>query len=394
MRRLFRVPLIFFFIAACIGLLLRWHFVSPLPWIKFPYWLHTHSHMMFLGWVFNTLFLAYVSNYSLIDKRYKSLFIVMQCLLCVMLISFPLQGYGIVSIIFSTLHTICVAVFCLWILKDFKKTKGSVSIDYGRISLILFLISSLGPFTLGPLMAIGFGQTKWYYFAVYFYLHFQYNGVFIFGLFSLFYHEMEERGIQFNRVAAEKSKRLLWIAIFPTYFLSTLWADPGLLFNIIGFIGAIIQIISLYCFIQVIRPLKFEPTYPKNKVLLLIAFFSLILKSILQLVSAHPQIAHLAFDIRSFIIAYLHLVLIGVITLFLLGWYIEKNVVEIKSSASIYFIVIGFVGSELVMVLMGTSFFQFLSFTSPPVLLFLFSIVIVWGLGSFLLCSFRKIKNT
>ncbi len=393
MRKLFKVPFIFFFIAACIGLLLRWHFVSPLPWLKFPYWLHAHSHVMFLGWVFNTLFLAYVSNYSLTDKRYNSVFIIMQCLLSGMLISFPLQGYGVVSIILSTLHTICVAVFCLWILRDFKKKEASVSIDYARISLILFLISSLGPFTLGPLMANGFGQSKWYYFAVYYYLHFQYNGVFIFGLFSLFYHVLEERGIQFNHVAAEKSKLLLLIAIFPTYILSTLWADPGLLFNVIGFVGAFIQIISLYYFIQVIRPLHFRTINRQTKILLILSFSSLVLKLILQLVSAHPHIAHLAFDVRSFVIAYLHLVLIGVVTFFLLAWYIEKGIVMFRSPTAIYLIVVGFVGSELVMILSGTSLLQSFSFPSPAVSLFLFSIAIMFGISIFLKNAFWKLKD-
>src|SRR6188768_1335066 len=78
MQSWFRIPFVFFFIAACIGLLLRWHFVSPLDWLQFPYWLHAHSHIMFLGWIFNTLFLAYVSNYSLSKRRYGTLFIIIQ----------------------------------------------------------------------------------------------------------------------------------------------------------------------------------------------------------------------------------------------------------------------------------------------------------------------------
>ncbi len=389
MQKLFRIPIIFFFIATCIGLLLRWHFVSPLRWLKLPYWLHAHSHIMFLGWVLNTLFLAYVSNYSLNNQRYKSLFIIIQCLLCGMLISFPIQGYGTVSIILSTLHTLCVAVFCWWILKDFRTREGLTSIWYARISLILFLISSLGPFTLGPLMANGLGQTKWYYFAVYYYLHFQYNGVFIFGLFSLFYHVLEDCGIKFNRIAARKSAQLLLIAMFPTYFLSTLWADMGILFNVIGFAGATLQLISLLYFIQVIRPLNFIVINAKAKTLLILSFSSLILKLILQLASAHPHIAHLAFDIRSFIIAYLHLVLIGVVTFFLLAWYIEKQIIEFKSSFAIYLIVIGFVGSEIIMILSSSPRLLFFTVQSLSVILFLFSITLTFGIGIFLFNAFR-----
>jgi len=384
MQSWFRIPFIFFFIAACIGLLLRWHFVSPMDWLQFPYWLHAHSHIMFLGWIFNTLFLAYVSNYSLSKRRYGTLFIIIQVLLGGMLISFPLQGYGVVSIILSFSHTVLVGVFCWWIFRDFRKIEKSTSIWFAKMSLILFLLSALGPFTLGPLVANGLGQTKWYYFSIYYYLHFQYNGVFIFGVLSLFFHFLEERKVQFNVSTARKSGLLLMIAIFPTYFLSTLWAKPGFVFNIIGCMGAFIQLLSLYYFIKIISVVKFSKMHRATKTLVMLAFLAFILKSVLQLISAHPQIAKLAFEVRPFTIAYLHLVMIGVVTLFLLAWCVEKKVVVLKFSFPVTLIIIGFLGSELTMILGSIPFTSTLFVIQSSVLLFTFSLLLTVGIGFFL----------
>jgi hypothetical protein len=383
MQKQFRLPLIFFFIAACIGLLLRWHFVLPMDWLQFPNWLHAHSHTMFLGWIFNTLFLAYLSNYSLYNRRYKLLFIIIQIVLGGMLISFPIEGYGVISIVFSSLHTVLVFVFCWWIFKDFKKLPPSVSVWFAKVSMILFVLSSLGPVTLGPLVANGLGQTKWYYFSVYYYLHFQYNGVFMFGVLSLFFQVLEKRGLEFSNQAARKFGLLLLIAFFPTYFLSTLWAKPGLIFNVIGSIGAIIQMISLYYFIQVVRQVSFIKVNRAVKALMVFVFLAFTLKLILQLISAHPHISELAFEIRPFTIAYLHLVLIGIISFSLLAWYVEKGICVLKYHHAIKLLVISFVASEFVMILSGTTQYHFISAGNLSVIQFAFSIFIVVAIGFF-----------
>src|SRR6187431_1834301 len=144
MQRYLKIPLYFFFIAGCIGLLLRWHFVSPVHGLIYPYWLHAHSHIMFLGWVFNVLYLAYVLEFipSAKHKRYQTLFIVMQVLLLGMLVSFPIQGYGAVSITISTLHTVSVGIFYAWFFRDTRDNDKIISLKYARMSLIFFLISA------------------------------------------------------------------------------------------------------------------------------------------------------------------------------------------------------------------------------------------------------------
>ncbi|HEX5171412.1 MAG TPA: hypothetical protein VFW11_19680 [Cyclobacteriaceae bacterium] len=375
MQRQFKIPLIFFFIAACLGLLLRWHFVTPQTWLKYPHWLHAHSHIMFLGWVFNVLILAYISNYDL-PSRYRKLFIFIQALLVGMLISFPLQGYGPVSITISTLHTFSVWIFSFWMFRDLK-TGNSTSIWFAKSSLILFILSSLGPFALGPLMASGLAQSKWYYFAVYYYLHFQYNGVFIFGLLSLFFKLLEEKGISYD-THARRFGILLFVSLFPAYFLSTLWASPGIIFNAIGLTGATLQLISLYYFAKMIQSISI-PMNRQATILMTASLSAFILKALLQFISAHPVIAQMALDTRPFTIAYLHLVVIGVVTFFLLAWYIEKGLIKVRSHIGLRFLITGFVGSELVMIASGVPFFINLPYFQIPILLLVFSALILLG---------------
>lgn len=377
MQKKFSIPFFFLFVAACIGLLLRWHFIIPISWLKYPYWLHAHSHIMFLGWVFNVLFLAFVWSYNL-SLRYHKLFILMQILLAGMLVSFPLQGYGVISIILSTLHTFSGWVFSFWLFKDFRQNDNAMSKWFAKSSLIFFIVSSLGPFALGPLMASGLAQSKWYYFAVYYYLHFQYNGVFILGLLSLLFQLLEEKSIPLIFLQAKKSGILLFISLFPTYFLSTLWADPGIVFNLIGLAGAILQLIALYYFLRTIRGIGISVSRPV-KLLMKISLIGFVIKTFLQLISAHPVIAQLASDVRSFTIAYLHLVLIGVITFFLLAWYLEKGIIKVKSSTDIVLLIIGFIGSELVMIESGMP--RWLNPSVNAILLFFFSVLIVLGIG-------------
>lgn len=380
MRKLFRIPLIFFFIASCVGLLLRWHFVSPMSWLKYPYWLHAHSHIMFLGWIFNVLMLAYMYNYNLsVNKRYKSLFLFIQVLLSGMLISFPMQGYGVISITLSALHTISIWIFAFWFFKDMR-TRNEPSIWFAKSSLILFIVSSLGVLVIGPISASGMGQSKWYYFAVYYYLHFQYNGVFIFGLLSLFLKLLEDRSILFNEVKIRRAGLVLFISLFPTYILSTLWVVPGMSFNFIGMIGALLQLLFIFYFITVIHKIKFELN-GHAKILMTISITAFILKSIVQLVSAHPEIARMAFEMRPYIIAYLHLVLIGVITFFLLAWYIEMKLLQVRSATPFILLILGFVASELTMICWGIFSPGSESFIQPSVLLFAFSALLFFGTG-------------
>jgi hypothetical protein len=199
-------------------------------------------------------------------------------------------------------------------------------------------------------MVNNMGHTTWYYFAVYYYLHFQYNGFFIFGILSLWFHFQKSQNVSVNTNLATLCGRLLFVSLFPTYFLSTLWAKPGIWYNIIGLSGALIQCAA---FIYFIVMLKHQKISPRTSWLWAFSLTSFGFKIFLQLLSSHPYIAQLALETRSFVIAYLHLSAIGVVLASLLAWCISTGIIQIKYKIGIFLLLIGYIGSELLLVLSG-----------------------------------------
>ena len=347
---------------------------------------------MFLGWVFNVLILAFTTEFAEV-KRFKTLFWFLQFCVLGMLISFPLQGYGLFSITFSTLHTFTALAF---IVQFFRATKirATSALTLAKAALLYFALSSIGPFILAYLKANALDHLNVYRNSIYFYLHFQYNGFFLFGVLSLFLKLAEE---SMSKKEGQKVTRAAYILIaccVPAYFLSILWSRPAMVFNIIAFAAAFAQLVALVIFTKPIN--KFLTTAQVNrheKLLFVLSFSSLVLKSILQLMSAHPSLALFANEFRSIVIAYLHLVLLGGITFFLFSWLGRKRVIDLGSTWKIGFILAGFIASEIMLVIAPWNDTVF----HIPVrvfghLLFFFSVLLVFGIGSFALSKIQVNK--
>ena len=104
-----------FFIAASMGLVLRFVAIFPVPNINYQFLLHGHSHVAMLGWV-------YLMIYSLIvhffipktaqqNPIYNRLFWLTEIAVIGMMFRFPVEGYALFSIIFSTLHIFLQLLF-------------------------------------------------------------------------------------------------------------------------------------------------------------------------------------------------------------------------------------------------------------------------------------------
>lgn len=382
MRKYYSIPLVFFLLAALLGLFLRWQFISPTPGIRFAYFVHGHSHVMFLGWVFNVLYLALVEHHidSSRHRRYLNFFLLLQILVFAMMISFPVQGYGAFSIAFSTAHTVAVMIF---IPVFFRHTSGTVTaaLWFARMSWIFFFVSTLGPFALGYLMASGMGTPTWNNISIYYYLHFQYNGFFLFGIFSLFFSFLQNEGIAIDHPRMKTFGKWMAIACVPTYFLSVLFARPFGIFYWLGGAGAVIQLIALVMFVHHVFQIKDQLRSRVKPLLVPVGYVilaTLFTKALLQLASAHPFVAELAYSMRPVVIAYLHLVLVGIISLFLVAWYIQRNLMDkVAARTALIALMIGFTGSEAVLVLLPwwgiTPFDDMTSVT----LIFVFSVFMV-----------------
>jgi hypothetical protein len=391
----YRVPLLFFALAAGLGLFLRWQFLIPTPGIRYIYFLHGHSHVMFLGWVFNALYLSFVQEHIPEGGRrgFLNLFIGLQILVVAMMISFPIQGYGVYSIVFSSLHTLAVLAFIPLFFRQ-TKTDQRVSTWFARTALVFFFISTAGPFFLGYLMSTHAGQTDWFNFSIYYYLHFQYNGFFLFGAFSLFFQLLEKKQIGFSRTRALSFGRWTAFGCIPAYALSILFARPGTLFNFIGAVAGAAQLAALLPFLREIFRLRILLRSSLTRAttqLFQLALLALVLKNLLQLASAHQEIADLAYSFRHIVIAYLHLVLVGIITFFLLGWYLERKLVNrLWGGFSVSTLVAGFIASEVCLIL-SPLWNSFIGNAVPAAaVIFAVSILMFIGASLFFMASLYK----
>ena len=306
---------------------------------------------MFLGWVFNALFLAFVDEFAGKTKQYLIIFWILQVCIIGMLFSFPMQGYGAISIALSTLHTTAAVWFIIIFFRS-TRSQSSLSLSVAKSALLFFALSSIGPFFLGYLKANELHNSNLYRFTIYFFLHFQYNGFFFFGILSLFLKLIEHAVSAADITRIKYGTYVLIASCIPAYFLSTLWAEPGITFNALGMIAALAQFAGLFVSIGPIRRVfntKPDLFSPQVKFIFATVSIALTLKLLLQFVSAFPGPALFANEYRSIVIAYLHLVLISVITLSLLGWLIHKKQIRI-ASWPLYLLIISFGISELLLI--------------------------------------------
>lgn len=321
LKRHTNIALYYFIIAASFGVLLR-----SMPWVEllinYRFIVHTHSHIALLGWVYialttllYTLFIRSTAN----EKLYRRIFWFTQITLLGMLLSFPLQGYALFSIVFSTLFLFASYWFTWFFLKRAPKIlKKTYAYKCIRVALWYLVFSSIGPWALGAIMTTLGSASVWYRLAIYFYLHFTYNGWMIMALVGLFFFIIEQSKFY---IPVEQFKRFFWSlnsGILLSFFLSTLFAEPSIVFYILGGIGALLQLFALYVLLKELSGCR------KNLSSLFTTFQFGVLKTIvvlwgfkmlLQLLTALPYFANLSTKILDFTIGYLHWTFLGVVTI-------------------------------------------------------------------------------
>ena len=361
-------------LVALLGLLMRYKILFEFPLLDQKSVQHSHSHFAFAGWVSHTLMtllIAFLQKHDTLNKiAFKKYNLVLiGNLICsyVMLISFIMQGYGAISITFSTLSIFVSYWFAYVFFKDCKQIEtSSVATKWFKAAIFFNVISSLGTFALAYMMATKNIHQNEYLASIYYYLHFQYNGWFFFACMGLLLDYLKVTTSS-NRIYSQSFILLFWSCI-AGYFLSTLWLDLPLWIYIITAISAVVQVIIWY--------LLFKTIIKENKSIFvnlpgylkyLIIFISLALsvKFLLQLGSTIPAVSELAFGFRPIVIAYLHLILLAIISLFLLFYVYANNFVVINKKTILGLILfsLGVILNEVVLGIQGVAS---LSYTLIP----------------------------
>ena len=363
-----RIALFNLLLVSVAGVILRLKIISPIPWLNYKFLLHGHSHFAFAGWVSLFLMAAMVGILpGIAAHKYQRLFLFANLTAYGMLCSFPFQGYGIVSIIFSTLSVFISWWFALMCWRDFSVyVKSRPAISMAKWALGFLVLSAAGTFFLAWLMATKVNHPDLYFGAVYFYLHFQYNGWFFFAILALFLQQLP-------RVVQDQLKpslQVLAFATIPAWFLSTLWMRLPNWMYLTACFAAVVQLLA---FIRVLAYLV--KAWHNNKsdaavrLMWILAMVALTIKFLLQAGSIFPSLSQYAFAYRPVVIGYLHLVLLGFVSLFNIGWMMECGMFGLpggKLPLSTGLFLTGFIVTEFTLMAQGITamFFVHIPFTN------------------------------
>ena len=197
-RRWLQVSFFNLLLVSLLGSLLRYKIAFSFPLLDQKYLLHSHSHFAFAGWITQALMalmVQWLSQYkgSGVYKKYRWLLYANLITAYGMLIFFIVEGYAFWSILFSTLSIFVSYSFAILFWKDLRTLEHkTISSYWYKAALIFSVVSSAGAFSLAFMMANKVIHEKWYLGAVYFFLHFQYNGWFFFSGMGLLFSVMEK----------------------------------------------------------------------------------------------------------------------------------------------------------------------------------------------------------
>jgi len=364
LRKWLKVSLFNLMLVACIGVVLRYKIAYSLPFVDQKFLLEGHSHFAFAGWVTQALMALMVGVLSEqaggnFFPRYRWMLYANLITAFGMLLSFPAEGYGAISIVFSMASIFTSYGFAYMFLRDLKRLPNSNSSHpWFKVALLSNVVSSIGPYTLAYMMASKNIHQNFYLSSVYFFLHFQYNGWFFFACMGLMMYQIEKQkthGEILKRVYA-----LFALALIPAYFLSVLWWPIPVWLYIIVLLASLSQILGWAAMIMYIRKKGLVMAMSPRKLprtLFLLSGVALSIKLLLQAGSVIPSLSTLAFGFRPIVIGYLHLIFLGIITLFLLAYCTNFRLINInsKSLTGIIIFSAGIFLNEILLMIQGVS---------------------------------------
>lgn len=346
----------------------------PLPYIHF---LHAHSHVAFQGWIYTAIFLLLTSTFvddGQIEKgRYLLQFRLTVITLFGILIAFLFQGYGPISIGISTLFQGLNYWFFFRFFNDSNRSLPTKAPEALLIkSGILFgILSTLAPYFIGYLAATGRKSTDLYDSAIYFFLHFQYNGFFLLTLLGLWTYSLRSLIPEKDRLWLRKGAWLIVIATPLSYFMSLLGNDYREIAILPSILAATLLLPGIYLIGGALLKWSVVPRKNSNwgSWIWKISIFTFFLKTILQVISITPSLEFFAFSNRNIVIAYMHLVLIGTLSLGFISIFIQRGWIPIDplSRTGFLLLLLGFFITEMALI------HSALSGDGHPMILLIFS---------------------
>lgn len=381
-----------FLIVSIVGVMMRYNMAFSLPGFNHKFMQESHSHFAFYGWVSATIYL-FVSDYlakhnpTISTLKYQVLMIANQIGSYGMLFTFFYGGYYWLSIVFASIALFTGFAYFIFLLIDTKENKN-LEIIWLKAGSFFAIISAIGIFGLAYFSSRKEEYEILFRASTYFYLHYQYNGFFLFSCIGLLLISLKKFGIIIPAKLNKTIFYFLFIGCFFGYGLSILWAEIPALWYMFFTIISIVQLFGawkLYNWVWKNRA-EFSEYHFVQKLLLAVVGFSFLIKFILQTASAIPVLGVYAFNSINIVIAYLHLVLLMGISLFLIWKILDLNCFKFNKilKISVLFMVFGIVLNEIVLSLAGIFSMFYIPFLSAKYWLLFASIVVMISILFFL----------
>ena len=389
-----------FFLVAVLGVLMRYKIAYSLPIVDQKHVQEAHSHFAFYGWItliIYVLIIRYlhgiISDQQL--KKYHTLLIVNAVSAYAMIPSFIYNGYYWLSIAASTAALLTSFVFFFFLIRDLKG-KQNISKPWFLGGLFFAVISSVGVFGLSYMMSTGNMTQNLYLSSTYYYLHFQYNGFFIFSCIGLLLHSLKEIGAE---VTEKENKMIFWlmfVGCLVGFGLSVLWMKMPLWIFIAIILATIAQTLGAAKLYLVLKRnwaklvLNFSAL---QRFVLMYVGFAFFAKIMLQLGSTIPALSQFAFGFRNVVIAYLHLILLMCVSVFLINQILATNVFKMTKPVilGLKLLLLGIFLNEAFLGLMGVFSITYVAIPFAAQILLVVSLLMMFAL---LLIFFNLKKKT
>ena len=389
-----------FFVVAVLGVLMRYKIAYSLPIVDQKHVQEAHSHFAFYGWITLIIYVLIIRYlHGIISeqqlKKYHTLLIVNAVSAYAMIPSFIYNGYYWLSIAASTAALLTSFVFFFFLIRDLKG-KQNISKPWFLGGLFFAVISSVGVFGLSYMMSTGNMTQNLYLSSTYYYLHFQYNGFFIFSCIGLLLHSLKEIGAE---VTEKENKMIFWlmfVGCLVGFGLSVLWMKMPLWIFIAIILATIAQTLGAAKLYLVLKKnwaklvLNFSAL---QRFVLMYVGFAFFAKIMLQLGSTIPALSQFAFGFRNVVIAYLHLILLMCVSVFLINQILATNVFKMTKPVilGLKLLLLGIFLNEAFLGLMGVFSITYVAIPFAAQILLVVSLLMMFAL---LLIFFNLKKKT
>ena len=378
-----------FFIVAVLGALMRYKIAYSLPFVDQKFVQEAHSHFAFYGWITQAIYVLvvlYLKKFlnEIALKKYIHLLIVNAVASYAMIPSFIYNGYYWLSIAASTLALLVSFVFFFYLIKDLKDRKDLCK-PWLLAGFLFAFISSVGVFGLSYMMMSGNMTQNLYLAATYYYLHFQYNGFFLFACIGFLMNSLTDIGA---KISYKTNTNIFWLMFFGCiigYGLSILWLKLPLWIFLIIVIATIAQTLgAVKLFLTVKSNWKHLILHfsAMQRFVIMYVGFAFFIKIALQLGSNIPAVSQFAFGFRNIVIAYLHLILLMCISVFLLSQILATNIFIMGKRVlnGLKILLLGIFLNEAVLGIIGIFSITYTAIPYTPQILLLVAFIMVIAL--------------